>query len=157
MKQSTFLLLSATILSVEFIPLESIAKSSQSNCDRTISQVKSQLLLQEYGRNVYIKKDDLHTSVPNGRPYNVTFVVQPGDESGDPRKGNKQLKFSKNIILNCHHISSVTFYVSGTDFEATYGIMKSQLKQFKCYYFTASGEKIPWGYNLAHARCSMKR
>jgi hypothetical protein len=157
MRNLIVLLVRVSILSIVFIPVNSIAKSSQSDCDQTISQVKSQLLLEGYGQDVLIKKDDLHTSVPSSRPYSVTFSIKPGDESGDPRKGNRQLKFSKNIISKCRQISSVTFYVSGTDFQSTYGMVNGRLKQFSCYYFTASGEKIPWGYNLAHARCSMKR
>jgi hypothetical protein len=62
-------------------------ESKQYACNKIINQVKSQLILQD----VHITKDTLHTSVPSGRPNRITFTVKPGDESGDPRKGNKQL------------------------------------------------------------------
>jgi hypothetical protein len=109
------------------------------------------LRLEENGKTIYF--ENIRTGVPKKRLYNLTFSVSPGDESGDPRKGNLQSQFSKKIIAKCSQISSVTFNVSGTDFQATYGLVNGQIKQFPCYYFTASDRKIPWGYNRAHMKC----
>jgi pimeloyl-ACP methyl ester carboxylesterase len=122
--------------------------SQQPTCNAIISQVKSQLSLQGYGEEVSIKKDNLHTGVPKKRPYNLTFTVLPSDDSG-----SRQLQFSRDIIGKCPQISSVSFYISGTDFTGTHGLINGQIKQFPCYYFTASNDKIPWGYNPAHMRC----
>jgi hypothetical protein len=55
--------------------IDSTAEATQSDCNRIISQVKSKLLLAGYGNDVQIKKDNIRTSVPSGRPRNVTFGV----------------------------------------------------------------------------------